>query len=100
MKNLLRCPKCAGKRIWVIEKFRVPGASAEGQPLAVVTHQKEARAGIFQSLRANPQGYFEVFICDGCGYSEMWAGGLGELMEDPENGVRLLDTTAGQGPFR
>jgi predicted nucleic-acid-binding Zn-ribbon protein len=101
MKNRLVCPKCAGKRIWVIEKLRVPGESAEGRALAVVPHQPAMKPGLFQTLRASPRGHFDVFICDGCGYSEMWAGGIADLVEDPEHGVRLIDTSqAGQGPFR
>jgi hypothetical protein len=42
MKQLLRCPKCAGKRIWVIEKYRIPSEAAEGRELPLVPHQEEA----------------------------------------------------------
>lgn len=44
-ENLLRCPKCAGKRIWVIERYRVPGEAAEGRELPVVPHQAAAGSG-------------------------------------------------------
>jgi predicted nucleic-acid-binding Zn-ribbon protein len=101
MKNHLRCPKCAGKRIWVIEKYRIPGESAEGRELPVVPHQETARAGLFQALRVAPRGHFDLFVCDGCGYSELWAAGLGDLVEDPARGVRLVDMSdVTQGPFR
>jgi predicted nucleic-acid-binding Zn-ribbon protein len=101
VKTTHRCPKCAGKRIWVIEKLRIPGESAEGRPLAVVPHQAEMKGGFFGTLRVNPRGHFDCFICDACGYSELWAGGISDLVEDPANGVRLIDTSdVKQGPFR
>jgi predicted nucleic-acid-binding Zn-ribbon protein len=102
MRNLHKCPKCAGQRIWVIERYRVPGESAEGRALPVVVHQDAGKVpGIFQSLRTNPVGQFDLFVCDACGYSELWAEGFRDLVEDPDRGVRLIDMTKGrQGPFR
>ncbi len=98
---MLRCPKCAGKKIWVVEKYRIPGESFEGRPLPVLPHQAEARTGIFQALRQNPIGYFDLVLCGACGYSELWAGGLDKLAADPSLGIRLVDTSdLGEGPFR
>jgi predicted nucleic-acid-binding Zn-ribbon protein len=99
MKNLLRCPKCAGKRLWVIEKYRVPGDTADGRELPVVPHQPEAGQGLFS--RVKPKGHFDLFLCDGCGYSELWADGFRGLVEDTARGIRLIDTSdANKGPFR
>jgi len=103
MKNLLRCPKCAGKRLWVIEKYRVPGEAAEGRELPVVPHQASRTAGAsFLGLaRVSPVGSFDLFLCDGCGYSELWASGFRGLVADPARGIRLLDTSeTNEGPFR
>ena len=103
MKNHLRCPKCAGKRIWVIEKYRIPGEAAEGRELPVLPHQPAGPAGGgFLSLaRVAPVGRFDLFLCDGCGYSELWASGFRELVADPARGVRLIDTShTNEGPFR
>jgi hypothetical protein len=101
MKQRHTCPKCAGKRIWVIEKYRIPGDTAEGRALPLVPHQAKDGAGLFGFARVSPSGYFDLFLCDGCGYSELWAGGVRDLVEDPEHGVRLLDTSrATEGPFR
>ena len=106
MKNLLRCPKCAGKRIWVIEKYRIPGESAEGRVLSLVVHQtkpEETRflGDLLGSLQARPQGHLDLFVCDGCGYAELWAGGVRDLVADPARGIRLIDTSdVGAGPFR
>lgn len=90
MKTTLRCPKCSGKKLWIIDEFRVPGADAEGSPLAVVPHQARGRGGIFGSLAASPRGGFELYACAACGYSELWATKLDEL--EPGPGVRLIDT--------
>jgi predicted nucleic-acid-binding Zn-ribbon protein len=101
MKTHHRCPKCAGKRIWVIEKYRVPGESAEGRELPVVPHQPEANESRLGFMRIKPKGHFDLFLCDGCGYSELWANGFQGLVESEERGVRLLDTTDPSGtPFR
>jgi predicted nucleic-acid-binding Zn-ribbon protein len=100
MKKMMRCPKCAGKRIWVIEKYRVPGESAEGRELCVLPHQEEGKGGLLSFGRLNPVGHFDLFLCDGCGYSELWADGFRGLTPDPARGIRLLDTDAKAGPFR
>lgn len=101
MKNLLRCPKCAGKRIWVVEKYRVPGESADGRELPVLPHQPDAKESRLSFGRISPKGHFDLFLCDGCGYSELWADGFRGLVPDEKRGVRLIDTSdIGDGPFR
>ncbi len=102
MKNLHRCPKCDGKRIWVIEKFRIPSESVvRGLPLAVLPHQPAETASFFGLEKVNPQGQIDLYLCDGCGYSELWAEGFRGLVASPQRGVRLLDTSdAQEGPFR
>lgn len=102
MKSHARCPKCAGKRIWVIEKYRVPGEAAEGRELPVVPHQPKGGGSFLGlGLRTNPVGSFDLFVCDGCGYSELYASGFRDLTPDPERGIRLVDTTdTNEGPFR
>jgi hypothetical protein len=100
MKHHHTCPKCSGRRIWVIERFRIPGETAEGRVLPLVPHQDTGKRA-FGFLRQQPRGHVDLFVCEGCGYSELWAGGIRGLVEDPERGVRLLDTsTAAEGPFR
>ncbi|HRH00405.1 MAG TPA: hypothetical protein PLR99_29375 [Polyangiaceae bacterium] len=103
MKKLHACPKCGGRKLWVIEPFRVPDESAEGQVIPIVPHQSEddAGGGFFRVARKNPIGALDLLVCDACGYSELWARGTRELVEDPIAGVRLLDSSATKaGPFR
>jgi predicted nucleic-acid-binding Zn-ribbon protein len=101
MKNTLKCPKCAGKKIWLLERYRIPGESAAGRELAVVPHQDDGKTGLFRSLSVSPQGHFDLFLCNACGYSELWAGGFEDLVPSPERGIRLIDSgDAGAGPFR
>jgi hypothetical protein len=69
MKNPLECPGCAGKKIWVLEQFRIPGESAAGRTLPVVPHQDSGEGGLFQAIRQNPQGHFDLLLCKGCGDS-------------------------------
>jgi predicted nucleic-acid-binding Zn-ribbon protein len=95
------CPKCAARRIWVIESFRIPSETAQGAVLSVVPHQQSAGGGFFAMARVAPVGSFDAYVCAGCGYSELYAKDFSELREDPARGVRLLDaSTAPAGPFR
>jgi predicted nucleic-acid-binding Zn-ribbon protein len=101
VKRAHRCPKCDGRRIWVIESFRIPSETAQGAVLHVVPHQEIASPGFFALSRMKPVGRFDVYVCDGCGYSELYAADFRDLREDPGAGVRLLDATAAPaGPFR
>ena len=98
MKSHARCPKCAGKRIWVLEKYRIPGEAAEGRELPVLPHQGGGRSWLGV---VTPVGSFDLFLCDGCGYSELYASGFRGLVADAERGIRLLDTSeTNDGPFR
>lgn len=84
----------------MVERFRVPGETAAGVALPVVTHQEQA-PGRFSLGRASPQGSFNLWLCDACGYSELWAEHITGLRHDPAAGVRLVDaTTDPEGPFR
>ena len=102
MKQTLVCPKCAGRKIWAVEKFRLPGDTAEGKVLPVVPHQESTkRSALFSAMRAEPHGAFDLYVCDGCGYSELWARDLGRLVADPARGIRLVDNSdLKEGPFR
>lgn len=87
----------------MVEPFRIPGDSTPGDELPIVPHQKETdpNAGFFRLARKNPTGAIDLLVCDACGYSELWARGTRDLIEDPEAGVRLLDSSATKaGPFR
>ncbi|HEY8078080.1 MAG TPA: hypothetical protein VIF62_28330, partial [Labilithrix sp.] len=96
-----RCPKCDGKKIWVVEAFRIPTETAQGQVLPVVPHQETGSLGFLALARVKPVGAFDVYLCAGCGYSELWASGLDELKANAPSGVRLLDSsTQPAGPFR
>lgn len=100
MKRTQRCPKCGGRKLWVIDTFRAPGESAAGVALPVVTHQEQS-TGRFSLGRASPQGSFNLWLCDACGYSELWAENIAGLRHDPASGVRCVDTTPDdEGPFR
>ncbi|MBX3230148.1 MAG: hypothetical protein KIT84_25055 [Labilithrix sp.] len=102
MKKLHHCPKCSSRKIWVIERYRIPGGETiTGNPLAVVPHQPDPTASRFSFAKANPVGSFDLYLCDGCGYSELWAEDFRGLAVDPARGIRLLDTSdAKAGPFR
>jgi hypothetical protein len=73
-----------------------------GRPLAIVPHQDaDGRGSSLFGVTLKPQGSFDLHLCDGCGYSELWANGVRGLVEDPAKGVRLVDLSgANEGPFR
>lgn len=100
MKHSNACPKCRGKRIWIIEQFRIPTDGVDGRPLTVLPHQRDPKASVW-AMKLNPQGSFDLHLCDACGYSELWANGVRGLVEDPAKGVPLVDLEGAKaGPFR
>lgn len=100
MKRTQQCPKCQGRKLWVVERFRVPGEYVGGAVMAVVQTQQEA-GGFLGVGKLSPKGAFDLWVCESCGFSELWARDLSRLKEDPANGVRRIDTTPPEGgPFR
>ncbi len=100
VKRTQQCPKCQGRKLWIIERYRIPGEYAGGVELPVVAHQQEA-GGFLAMARTSPRGRFDLWVCEACGYTELWAAGLSGLREDPSAGVRRIDTTPEpSGPFR
>lgn len=99
MKNQHACPKCTGRKIWVVEPFRLPDDTLDGRPVHVVPHQSEGGAGFFKVESAKPRGELDLYVCDDCGYSELWARNVKNLRETRT--VRLLDSSGNRaGPFR
>lgn len=67
----------------------------------MVPHVPTGMRGIFAVEKQSPVGHFDLYLCDGCGYSELWAEGFKNLAVDAKRGIRLLDTSdANDGPFR
>ncbi len=79
MKKTLQCPKCDGRRIWHVERVTTYG----GMQLAL-----EYEHGL------TGRGALELFSCDACGYSELYAE-TSNLIE--RKGTRLIDTTPESG---
>jgi hypothetical protein len=101
VKRTQICPKCSGRRIWVVESFRVPSETAQGTVLPVVPHQQTESGGFFAIAKMAPVGRFDAYVCGGCGFFELYARDFEDLKEDPSRGVRLLDASTGpSGPFR
>ena len=45
-------------------------------------------------------GRFELWLCNECGYSELWAHDFAHLTPDPANGIRHIDARPQRGTFR
>lgn len=100
MKRSQQCVKCKGRKLWVIEAFRLPGETGEGTALSLVPDQPVGGSR-FGLSKAAPVGGFDLWLCAACGYSELWATGVSGLREDPARGVRLVDASiTPEGPFR
>ena len=99
MRQEMRCPKCRGQRIWLIEDFSTEDAkrTSVGLPLFLVKSRGVDRTNV-DFHGAN--GRLDLVACDACGYAELWAKGLEDLVHDPENGVHLFDTAGERGPYR
>lgn len=100
MKRTQQRPKRQGRKLRVVERYRIPGGYAGGVELPVVAHQQQA-GGFLSMARTSPQKRFDLWVCEACGYTELWAAGLSGLREDAAAGVRRVDTTPEPtGPFR
>jgi predicted nucleic-acid-binding Zn-ribbon protein len=108
MKRSLQCPKCAGRRLWVVEQVQQVDASGEYADRVISTPLGLTAARLGEggsSLRMSTVGRFEAWTCHGCGYTELYARdfaqALAHLAANPANGVRFVDGSAPpQGPFR
>lgn len=96
MKHTLRCPKCDGRKLWRIEKFRHQSDVLGGTELCVaITNRDKLWGG------HTPTGAFDLYACAGCGYSELWARDIERMKPKPDEGVHLIDGTAAKDkPYR
>jgi predicted nucleic-acid-binding Zn-ribbon protein len=92
MKKTLICPKCEGRVLWRIDTLKLPvqdqssfrnALSVSPVPLPV---QVDAKWSGFATT-----GGFEAFICKGCGYTELYAYGIDDLLPDDNLGIQLID---------
>ena len=110
MKTSVRCPKCEGRKIWVIEHYVVPDESKQrgGHAMWLVKGRgvpkpkRNKPPSIFDDFlpTIEPHGVVDLYLCGTCGYVEFWGRDFPDLVDDPLNGVRLLDATGERGPFR
>lgn len=93
MKKTLVCPKCDGRVIVHLESLKLPtadtqsfGAQMASRPAPLPVTVRTSWSGM------RTHGGFETFICKACGYTELYAHGVDELVADEKNGVRIIDT--------
>ena len=99
MKHSRRCPKCDGVRLWKIEGLAAKDPSVQlGGSLPVrlavgrrtaPTKERSFFSGDGSSLY--DAGSIDAFVCDGCGYTELWSRDLSKLTHNPASGVFLLE---------
>jgi len=90
MRKTFECPKCEHKKIWRIE--RILERTERGVSALGVAQHKSVWSGY------SPVGHFEAWICDACGYSELYAQDFNTLQHDPRHGIHLIDMTPQVGP--
>ena len=99
------CPKCHGRRIWRIEAFQYEGAEHATHTLRVLYGRAlpippgQPRKFMQGEAEGVTMGTFDLFLCDQCGYSELYARNVTALRHAPQHGVHLLDAT-GAGAYR
>lgn len=97
MQRSRACPKCASKKLWVIQGFGVKDPSVMiggAMPLRIVARRPGPAEGGFFGL--GTQGHYDAgrtdaWICAGCGYTELWTASIEGLVHNPEAGVHLLE---------
>ena len=110
MKRSHVCPKCGGRRIWVIERvqavevFGKYGGRRALVDVGLTASTVTTQGVLFDGTSSENVGTVECWACDGCGYVEYYAHdmeNLAELADDPDSGVRLIDgNPPGRGPHR
>ncbi len=117
MRRSGKCPKCGGKRLWVVDPIAQPDGDSSNQVHAMrVATRRLALAGgaltFGQTWERAAVGFFVAYVCEGCGFSEMYARDIEDLADledtvphdahgDPGSNVELLDTQPPKdGPHR
>jgi predicted nucleic-acid-binding Zn-ribbon protein len=110
MQATQTCPGCAGKK-FAVTPFRQRGRDMSNgglKPLApVVVNVRDRDVSILGVQVSNSHheflGNLNLWICLGCGYSEMYAEGLAgieELAQRCPDQLVIVDATSKQGPYR
>jgi predicted nucleic-acid-binding Zn-ribbon protein len=100
-----KCPKCEGREFAVNTEMLVSDydGSRYKTPLFAINLAKAAMLDRRSDLRQEERGFFEAWICLGCGYTELYAGGLDGVRElaakYPEQ-LRIVDANNKDGPYR
>lgn len=93
MRSTQTCPKCSGKKIAVVNRFRQPDQESSNGVHVLPAVTVEADDGWSRRIAV---GSFETYICLGCGFVELYASGLEEIESMaatwPKQ-VRVLSTT-------
>lgn len=110
MKKSHACPKCGGRKLWVIEHvqavevFGKYGGRRSLAPVGLTASSVTTPGVLFGGTTIENVGTVECWACDGCGYVEYYAHDMAKLVglaEDPNSGVRLIDGNApARGPHR
>lgn len=91
MKESQVCPKCRSSKLWRIEQFAAEESGGPPAPLRAAVRRADPQVpGFFGKPGTYTAGFVDAYICAGCGYTELWAQDLDELVDNPEAGVHLL----------
>mgnify|MGYP003425324118 FL=1 len=92
-----RCPKCQCPKVWQIDPVVIPDFrwANTSEVLPVITRSAKGGLGVDRGSR-QAKGWFEMWICSGCGCTEWYAAEVNEtlatLARTPEiSGVRFHD---------
>ena len=83
MKATQMCPRCDGEKIWFFPVMGERSGEGEIKPISITFEEAQSH---HRGL-----GFFETYICAGCGFTEWYAKGLSGLRPDPNRGVVLLE---------
>jgi predicted nucleic-acid-binding Zn-ribbon protein len=98
MRTTHTCPKCQSKRIWRIEKVTHDNTYSGGGYLRVVYDREigPLRDDFMGAgrRRVAAEGFFDLYTCARCGYSEWYARDIEKLAANPAAGVHLIEEKA------
>lgn len=97
MRTTQICPKCQGRKLFVVDPVRMPGEDGHITTVPFC-------AGVLDGTKIHV-GRIEAWLCEGCGFVEYYAkdvtSRLAELAKQKPTNVRYLDGSGGSsGPFR
>jgi predicted nucleic-acid-binding Zn-ribbon protein len=103
MRDSQTCPKCEGRKLYVVDPVKQPDPARVARPLVPATGLVLSEGA--EAVLPVEAGTFQAWICAKCGYTEFYARDANEVLEIlaqlRNQGVRIVENeSVSKGPYR